>query len=86
MVVLSTWSVDFDYSGTVTSWRGGRLARVGGTACDLKVRLEPARSGRRGREEAASIDATVGDRDFSYSDTNMQLLNPRVYEVLLIYR
>jgi hypothetical protein len=77
---------DFDYSGTVTSWRDGRLARVGGTACELKVRLEPARSGRPSREEVAAIDATVGDHDFSSSDPNMQLLNPRVYEVLLIYR
>ena len=76
----------FDYSGTVTSWLDGRLARIGGAACELKVRLEPGRSARPSREEAAAIDATIGDRDFNSSEANMQLLNPRVYEVLLIYR
>jgi len=76
----------FDYSGTVTSWLGGRLENVGGTACDIKVRLEPELPNSPSREQLAAGAATVGDRDFRSSDPNMQLLNPRVYEVLLIYR
>jgi len=32
---------DFDYSGTVTSWQGGRLEKIGGSACEIKVRLQP---------------------------------------------
>jgi len=59
---------------------------MGGTACELKVRLEPSTSGSPSREEAVALAATGGDRDFNSSDPNMQLLNPRVYEVLLIYR
>jgi hypothetical protein len=73
----------FDYSGTVTSWLDGRLSRVGGSACELMVRLEPARLDSS--RERAAYDATIGDRDFRSSDSNMQLLNPRVYEMLLIY-
>jgi len=77
---------NFDYSGTVTSWLGGRLENVGGSACEIKVRLLPELPKSPTREQLAAGEATVGDRDFSSSDPNMQLLNPRVYEVLLIYR
>jgi hypothetical protein len=77
---------DFDYSGTVTSWLGGRLENVGGPACEIKVRLLPDLPKSPSREQLAAGEATEGDRDFMSSDGNMQLLNPRVYEVLLIYR
>jgi hypothetical protein len=70
---------DFDFSGTVTSWLGGRLEKVSGPACQIKVRLLPRAQKSPGRP-------TTGDRDFESSDANMQRLNPRVYEVLLIYR
>jgi len=77
---------DFDYSGTVTSWLGGRLETIGGPACEIKVRLSPDLPKSPSREQLAAGKATEGDRDFRSSDANMQLLNPRVYEVLLIYR
>jgi hypothetical protein len=77
---------DFDYSGTVTSWLGGRLGKVSGPACEIKVRLLPDLPKSPSREQLAAGEATEGDRDFRSSDANMQLLNPRVYEVLLIYR
>jgi len=77
---------DFDYSGTVTSWLGGRLEKVSGPACEIKVRLLPDLPKSPSREQLAAGEATEGDRDFRSSDANMQLLNPRVYEVLLIYR
>jgi hypothetical protein len=35
---------------------------------------------------ACAYDATIGDRLFKSSDRNMQYLNPKVYEVLLLYR
>jgi hypothetical protein len=77
---------DFDYSGTVTSWQGGRLEEVSGSACEIKVRLQPVLPKSPSREQLAAGQATEGDRDFQSSDKNMQLLNPRIYEVLLIYR
>src|ERR1051325_4728771 len=45
----------WDYSGTVTSWEGGRLEHVGGSTCELKVRLEPGSSNRQ--EQKAAYDA-----------------------------
>jgi len=77
---------DFDYSGTVTSWRGGRLEKVSGPACEIKVRLLPVLPKSPSRQQLAAGEATEGDRDFESANPNMQLLNPRVYEVLLIYR
>ena len=77
---------DFDYSGTVTSWQGGRLERVSGPPCEIKVRLLPVLPKSPSRQQLAAGEATTGDRDFESSNPNMQLLNPRVYEVLLIYR
>jgi len=77
---------DFDYSGTVTSWLGGHLESVSGPACEIKVRLQPSLPKSPSREQRATREATEGDRDFRSSDPNMQLLNPRVYEVLLLYR
>ena len=77
---------DFDYSGTVTSWLGGRLSEISGPACEIKVRLLPVLPKSPSREQLAAGEATEGDRYFSSSDANMQFLNPRVYEVLLIYR
>jgi hypothetical protein len=77
---------DFDYSGTVTSWLGGRLEKISGPACEIKVRLLPVLPKSPTREQLAAGEATEGDRDFESADSNMQLLNPRVYEVLLIYR
>src|SRR5262245_14861226 len=77
----------FDYSGTETSWLGGRLETVGGSACEIKVRLDPRASGSQPEDQRrAAIDATIGDRLFKSSDRNMQYLDPTVYEVLLIYR
>ena len=77
---------DFDYSGTVTSWLGGRLESISGPACEIKVRLLPSLPKSPSPEQLRAGQATEGDRDFKSSDPNMQLLNPRVYEVLLIYR
>jgi hypothetical protein len=77
---------DFDYSGTVTSWMGGRLETISGPVCEIKVRLLPSLPKSSSREQLAAGKATQGDRDFKSSDANMQLLNPRAYEVLLIYR
>jgi hypothetical protein len=77
---------DFDYSGTVTSWLGGSLETIGGPACEIKVRLLPVLPKSPSRKQLAAGEATEGDRDFKSSDPNMQFLNPRAYEVLLIYR
>ena len=76
----------WDYSGTVTSWNGGRLETVSGTACEIKVRLDPGSPASLSPERQAAFDAMIGDRLFKSSDRNMQFLNPKAYEILLIFR
>jgi hypothetical protein len=76
---------DWDYSGTVTSWEGGRLEKVGDGRCTLYVRLYPKQRGERTRKEEVALEATSGDADFSSANRNMRLLNPRVYQVVIEY-
>ena len=68
---------NWDYAGTVFSWGSGRLSQI---PCKLLLRLEPPRSADQG---AAS--RLVGDREFSSSSADMQFVNPRVYEILLMF-
>ena len=63
----------WDYSGTVTSWEGGRLDAPRGR---LLVRLEP----RKGSSVDDDLD---GDRDFISSHAPLQRLNPVVYAFIV---
>jgi hypothetical protein len=63
---------DWDYSGTVTSWEGGKLESTGGR---LWVRLSP--------RPQASYDSVVGDGDFHSSHPEMQSLNPVTYDLFI---
>jgi hypothetical protein len=76
----------WDYAGTVTSWNGGRLETVSGAACQIMVRLDPKLPGSPSEQQQAAYDALIGDRLFHSSDRNMQYLNPKAYEILLIFR
>jgi hypothetical protein len=68
---------DWDYAGTVTSWRGGTLDQVTGGACRLLLRFEPP----PGTED----ESLMGDRMFRSDDPRMRALNPRVYAIVLLY-
>jgi hypothetical protein len=75
----------WDYSGTVTSWNGGRLDTVS-SACRVMVRLDPRLPASPSAQQQAAYDAMIGDRLFHSSERNMQYLNPKAYEILLIFR
>ena len=67
----------WDYSGTVVSWEGGRLERSPGT-CRVMARLSPG-------DTRYDWDEVVGERRFSSQHPTMQLLNPKIYELLLLF-
>jgi hypothetical protein len=67
---------EWDYSGTVISWEGGRLDSLWGDRVTL--RLSPDRDA----PEHLSLQV-LGDRPYSSSHAAMRALNPRVYEVLV---
>lgn len=70
---------EWDYAGTVVSWRGGRLARRFGKDNELvTLRLSPQKyTGALTKD----LDAVSGDADFSSKNKSMQKINPRVYSV-----
>ena len=71
----------WDYSGTVVSWNGGRLAAdsVGGR---FIVRLRPTVTG----PIADSLQRDVlGDREYSSDRPAMSRLDPAIYELLTIF-
>jgi len=71
----------WDYAGTTTSWNGGMLAKTG--PCKLLLRFQPQTNNAASAEAASK--ATAGDREFSSAMPEMQLLDPKVYEILLQY-
>jgi hypothetical protein len=72
----------WDYSGTIVSWNGGRLARRFGTNNDLvTLRLSPADYNNKAL--AKDLNAVVGDGEFSSQNKSMQKINPTVYFVIV---
>ena len=70
----------WDYSGTVNSWNGGQL-QPKRPACRFIVRFSPDDSGQR-QELVAQVS---GEQDFSSAHPVMQQLNPRVYEIVILW-
>jgi hypothetical protein len=71
----------FDGSGFVMSWSGGRLAGPTDATCRLGGRIDSF-------ELAVSNDIyrqVVGGREFSSGHPAMQLINPAMREMLLLY-
>lgn len=69
----------WDYSGTVTDWRGGALdAPPGG--CRILLRFEAGK-------EASGLaqDAVSGDQGFNSDDPKMRAVSPVVYEMSFIW-
>lgn len=70
---------DWDYSGTVSDWRGGTLAAPPG-GCRILVRFEAAKDA-----PGVAQDAVSGDRDFSSDDPKMRAVAPVIYEMGFIW-
>lgn len=71
----------WDGSGTVMSWTGGHLERRETAACRLRVALTP--SGEEGPSPVSR--QVIGAREFSSGHPAMQQLNPRVYQLVLMF-
>jgi hypothetical protein len=77
----------WDYSGTVLHSNGGRLSELGvekGEEIEgrtLLLRLEPTSAGQR----TAEYNAVLGDEKFLSDIAPMQKLDPRVYEIIVVF-
>lgn len=74
----------WDYQGTVLSWEGGRLEGLDDARCRMIVRLQPERDGADA-EFRRAYSQVRGDRLFSSAHWAMRLLNPKVYELLILW-
>lgn len=70
----------WDYSGTVSDWRGGRLETTG-TGCKLTIRFEDTPDA--GPDVRNRI---LGDQEFSSSDRDIRAVKPVVREISLNWR
>lgn len=76
----------WDYQGTVLSWEGGRLEASAGTPCRIIARLSPGPITTDSPSETRRANSQVtGDRSFSSAHPAMRLLNPKVYELLILW-
>ncbi|WP_332680694.1 hypothetical protein [Bosea sp. (in: a-proteobacteria)] len=67
----------WDYAGTATDWRGGKLTKAGG-GCRLLVRFHDT-PGANG----AALERVSGDREFASSDADIRAVKPVIGEILL---
>lgn len=67
----------WDYAGTASDWRGGKLAKAGG-GCRLLVRFHDTPGAN-----AAALDRVSGDREFASSAADIRAVKPVVGEILL---
>lgn len=78
---FTLYGFGWDYSGTVVSWNGGKLARSFGKDGKLvTLRLNP---GDFAKALEKDYEATIGDGEFSSKNKSMQKLNPTVYHVIV---
>lgn len=71
---------DWDYGGTVYSWRKGKLAKPFGNQ-DHKVVV---RLGYQNAEKLGKyIDKVIGDIEFSSKNKAMQRINPTIYQIIV---
>ncbi|MDU0339617.1 hypothetical protein [Bosea rubneri] len=67
----------WDYAGTATDWRGGKLAKAGG-GCRLLLRFHDTPGA-----DGAALDRVSGDSEFSSGDADIKAVKPVVGEILL---
>jgi hypothetical protein len=69
------YGFEWDYSGTVTSWKKGKLAgQFGNEGQKVTLRLNPD----YGKVSEKVLRKVLGDGSFSSSHKSMQILNPKV--------
>lgn len=71
----------WDYAGTIVSWKGGKLEREFGKDTEtITIRLSDRTNRKVTLTEEESV---VGDREFSSRNRVMQLINPRIYQIIV---
>lgn len=81
---FSLLGFQWDYSGTIVSWKGGRLSRTFGKESELiTIRLSPKYDNKALEKD---YEAVIGDGEFSSKNKSMQRINPQVYFIVVNLR
>ena len=75
---------DFDGSGAVLSWGGGKLGTLTSTTCDLQMNLDSLDAPSSVRQKW--VKQVTGDHELSSGHPAMQALNPRISSLRLAFR
>lgn len=73
---------EWDYEGTVTSWRGGALERLNAAGTRVVLRLSPSRETWKA---SADLAAVAGEGPFRSDHPVMRRLNPRIVQMIVLY-
>lgn len=76
----------WDYAGTVVSWEGGHMEASPATRCRIMARFSPAASFGDHPDLSQAASQVLGSSSYSSEHPAMQLLNPTVYELLIVFR
>jgi|SRR6185436_20673498 len=82
---FSLYGFDWDYGGTVTSWRGGRLNGIG-PDCALQVPFERTVPERVTSAQQSALDSTSGDHEILSSSSALKAFPVSVNEIVIQYR
>ncbi len=76
----------FDGAGAVLSWAGGNLEAATGSECQLKFWLRPRDSRVDDSTRQRLANQVAKDANYSSGHPAIQALDPRVYQMMLVYR
>ena len=76
----------WDYSGTVVSWEGGHLEASPSAPCRVIARMLPAASFGDDPNLSQATSGVWDSSSHSSGHPAMQLLNPTIYELLIVFR
>jgi hypothetical protein len=78
---FSLFGFDWDYGGSVASWRAGALGKPQPGGCMLKLAF-----GIGDDAPGALVDKVLGDTEYLSSNPDMRAIAPVVFEITLSYR
>jgi hypothetical protein len=73
---------EWDYEGTVMSWRGGALERLNAAGTRVVLRLVPTRERWKASTDLAAV---AGEGPFRSDHPVMRRLNPRIVQMMVLY-
>jgi hypothetical protein len=73
---------EWDYEGTVMSWRGGALERLNAAGTRVVLRLVPTREKWKA---STDLEAVAGEGPFRSDHPVMRRLNPRIVQMMVLY-